>query len=105
MASQWADSTMPPLPDPFAEADRILSAATKQHLLLRLMGGVAIGMRCPSIHDKGRFYRDLDFVATSGYGRQIEALFESLAYQADKTFNKLNGADRSLFWDNDNNRR
>lgn len=96
---------MRPLYDPFAEAERILSAAKKQNLLIRLMGGVAIGIHCPSIQDKGRSYRDLDFVAASGNGRHLETLFESLAYKADKTFNKLNGADRLLFWDNNNNRR
>lgn len=96
---------MRPLSDPFEEAERILSAAKGKNLVLRLMGGVAIGMRCPSIRGKGRSYRDLDFVATSGNGLQLEPLFEQLGYQADKMFNKLNGADRMLFWDDENSRR
>lgn len=96
---------MQPLPDPFAEAERVLLAARDRGLLLRLMGGVAIGMRCPSIRGRGRSYRDLDFVSPSGDGRSLQSLFESLSYQADNTFNKLNGADRLLFWDNGNNRR
>ena len=96
---------MRPLPDPFEEAERILAVAREKHLLLRLMGGVAIGLRCPSIRGKGRSYRDLDFVSTSGNGLRVESLFDQLGYQGDETFNKLNGADRMLFWDDENNRR
>jgi len=96
---------MRPLPDPFEEAERILAVAREKNLLLRLMGGVAIGLRCPSIRGKGRSYRDLDFVSTSGNGLRVESLFDQLGYQGDKTFNKLNGADRMLFWDDENNRK
>lgn len=96
---------MNPLADPFAEAERILSAADEQNLRLRLMGGVAIGLHCLSLRGKGRSYRDLDFVTASGFSRPLESLFESLGYQPDKTFNKLNGASRLLFWDDYNERR
>jgi hypothetical protein len=96
---------MSPIPEPPAAAERILAAAREKALLLRLMGGVAVYLRCPSIRGAGRAYRDLDFVAASGLGRRIEALFSSLGYLADKTFNKLNGADRLMFWDDASGQR
>ena len=88
---------MVPLADPFEEAQRILSLAREHNLLLRLMGGVGIGFRCPTIRGKNRFYRDMAFVSRSGFGRQLESLFKTLGYQADETFNKINGADRLVF--------
>lgn len=73
--------------------------------MLRLMGGVAIYLRCPSARAHPRSYRDLDFVVPSSHGRQVEALFADTGYAADATFNKLNGAQRMLFWDPTHARR
>jgi hypothetical protein len=96
---------MTPLADPVAEAERILAAAQDQHVLLRLMGGVAIRLRCPSVRATDRTYRDLDFMAAAGFGRQLEVLFPTLGYLADQTFNKLHGAQRLMFWDDANGRQ
>jgi hypothetical protein len=96
---------MAPLANPFEEAHRLLSAAGDQNLILRLMGGVGIGLRCPTIQKTKRFYRDLDFVSQSGFSRQLETLFKSSGYLTDDAFNKLNGANRLVFWDETNNRQ
>jgi hypothetical protein len=70
------------------------------------MGGVAVGLCCPSAQSPplARPYRDIDFAARSDQGRQIAALFEAAGYEADAEFNALHGRHRMFFWDPVNGR-
>jgi hypothetical protein len=90
-----------PLPDPVSEGRRIAEAAADRGLPLRLLGGVAVAVACPSARRPPlqRAYADIDF-ATSGAAREgVTALMESLAYLPDREFNTLHGQRRLYFWD------
>jgi hypothetical protein len=58
-----------------AEAERLLSAASRAGVTLRILGALAFKRRCPGsarLHDiLGRTYTDIDF---AGYGRQVSAI-------------------------------
>ena len=70
------------------------------------MGGVAVGLCCPSAQSPplARPYRDIDFAGRSDQGRAITALFQSAGYEADAEFNALHGRHRMFFWDPGNGR-
>ena len=59
---------MTPLQDHVAEAERLIEAATNKGAVLRVLGGVAVHMRCPSAlaPPLARTPKDLDFASTSG---------------------------------------
>jgi hypothetical protein len=95
-----------PLAEPRAEAQRIIDMATASGLPLRVIGGVAVGVRCPSARQAplARPYRDIDFVARSADGRRLTALFTKAGYEPDAEFNALHGRHRMFFWDPRNQR-
>ena len=98
---------MEPLPDPVAEGTRIAEAAAERGLPLRLLGGVALAVLCPSSRRPPlqRQYADIDF-ATSGAARdETTGLMESLSYVPDREFNTLHGQRRLYFWDDTNQRQ
>lgn len=98
---------MEPLPDPVAEGKRIAEAAAERGLALRLLGGVAVAILCPSSHRPPleRSYGDIDF-ATVGSAREgVLALMEELGYAGDREFNVLHGHRRLYFWDARNHRQ
>ncbi|MEA2268915.1 MAG: hypothetical protein QOC64_1525 [Solirubrobacteraceae bacterium] len=89
------------LGDPLAEAVRIAEAANRSDVTLRVMGGVAIALRCPSAQHGPlrREYHDTDTVGRRGDRHRIGELFAALGYRADESFNLLNGQARLLFHD------
>ena len=92
--------------DPVAEADRVMEAAEEARLELRVSGGVAIAMVCPSAGDGvlARTYADVDFVALTGSSEAIESCFTGLGYVAEEEFNALHSHDRMFFQDVDQQR-
>lgn len=96
-----------PLTDPVLEAARIHAGARHVGLTLRVTGGVAVAMRCPSslAPPLARTYGDIDLVAPLKESRKLIELFAALGYQPDATFNALHGARRLLFWDPVNSRQ
>jgi hypothetical protein len=90
-----------PFPDPVLEGRRIAEAAAERGLPLRLLGGVAVAVLCPSSQRPPlqRRYADIDF-ATNGAARdEVTVLMESLSYVPDREFNTLHGQRRLFFWD------
>ena len=89
------------------EAGRIAAAMARTNVPLRLIGGGAIYLRCPSarVSRLRRTYADLDFVGLSSYTVEISRFFEELGYKPDRWFNKLHGRARLLFWDETNDRQ
>jgi hypothetical protein len=89
------------LEDPVAEADRLLTAAEMTRVQVRMVGGVAVNMRCPSIRtlDSPRTYRDLDLCGRCRDTKRIEQLLETLGYAPSRRFNVLNAGERLLFDD------
>jgi len=89
------------LADPVAEGRRIIEAASERGVPLRVLGGVAVAMLCPSSRRPplARSYADIDFATNSSAKDQVVALLESLGYTGDKEFNMLHGHRRLYFWD------
>ena len=96
-----------PLADPIVEANRIHDGAEGTGLTLRVTGGVAVAIRCPSsqLAPLARTYGDIDLVAPLKESRKLIELFGALGYQPDAAFNALHGAHRLFFWDPVNSRQ
>lgn len=88
-------------PDVIGEARRLLDAARAHGVTVRLLGGAAIGLKCPSAARPplARAYKDLDFVGLSGESRKLQEFFPAQGYSPDRRFNSLNGHRRLLFRD------
>jgi hypothetical protein len=83
-----------------AECERILEASPKQNVLLRVIGGMAIHLHCPTasiLPALAREYGDLDFVTASPDDQRMRAFFESVGFSANARFNALQGATRMIF--------
>lgn len=96
-----------PLADPVAEGTRIAEAAAERGLPLRLLGGVAVAILCPSSRKPPlqREYGDIDFATTGSAKKDVTKLIESLGYTGDREFNMLHGHRRLFFWDEVNKRQ
>jgi hypothetical protein len=96
-----------PLTEPVAEGARIAEAAAEHELPLRLLGGVAIAILCPSSRRPPlqRQYADIDFATTSSAKEDVTKLMEALSYAPDREFNALHGQRRLYFWDERNQRQ
>lgn len=95
-----------PLESLAEEAERILRAAETKGVILRLLGGVAVGLRCPSASDAplSRRYVDIDVIGHRRETAKITRLFKELGYKARERFNALQGS-RLIFNDIKNSRR
>ena len=93
--------------DILKEANRIIAAAADDGITLRLLGGTAIGFRCPSAKrpSVSRKYPDIDLVGFRKQSRQIRELFPKLGYSPNEIFNALRSASRLMFFDLPNQRR
>lgn len=96
-----------PLADPVAEGTRIAEAAAERGLSLRLLGGVAVAILCPSARKPPlrREYKDIDLATDGASKEQVALLVESLGYAPDREFNMLHGHRRLFFWDEVNHRQ
>lgn len=95
------------LSDVFEETNRIMQAAEQRRIVLRLIGGLAIGLRCPSAKHRGliRNYPDIDFISHAKLSKQLQRLFRDIGYEPAELFNALQGKRRLLFLDEANKRR
>ena len=93
--------------DVLKEAERIISTAEGQNITLRLLGGTAIGIRCPSAKHRAvaRTYPDIDLVGHKKQARAIRKFFSTMGYEDNKMFNALRGSSRLMFFDIPNKRR
>jgi hypothetical protein len=100
-------SDLEPLADPVAEGRRIVETAAEADVQLRVLGGVAVAMLCPSSGHPplAREYADIDLATTSSAKDQVVSLLESMGYTGDKEFNMLHGHRRLYFWDERNDRQ
>ncbi|MDQ6662422.1 MAG: hypothetical protein M3Z24_15840 [Chloroflexota bacterium] len=101
-------NTTDPIADITEEATRIIDAANRENIPLRLLGGLAIFLQCPSARSNERLqrpYRDMDFVTLSKWGAKTKLLFTQLGYTGSTTFNALHGHSRLLFWDEQHERQ
>lgn len=96
-----------PLADPVAEGTRIAEAAAEHGLPLRLLGGVAVALLCPSARKPPlqRRYGDIDFATIRSAKEDVVRLMQMLGYVPDREFNTLHGHRRLFFWDEANQRQ
>ena len=93
--------------DVAAEGQRLIARASADGVPLRLLGGVAIGLRAPGELAPAfrRAYADLDFVTTKKGVGMTSGLFRAEGYESQVAFNALHGGERLLFFDNENDRQ
>lgn len=96
-----------PLRDPVAEGRRIAEAAAERGLPLRVIGGVAVALLCPSSQRPPlkREYGDIDLTTTGAAKDGVVELMSALGYTGDREFNMLHGHRRLYFWDEGNQRQ
>jgi hypothetical protein len=89
------------LQDVALEGQRLAILARDGELQLRLLGGVAVWVQCPSarVARLARSYGDADFLGHAEDRKRITAFMEEQGYQADRMFNALHGATRLNFHD------
>ena len=95
-----------PLADPIAEGRRLVAAATRKGLTMRLLGGVAVCVQSPP---EGpllpRTIGDVDLATQRGNRSATTELLLQAGYAGDEMFNVLHGARRLLFYDDANGRK
>ncbi len=81
------------------EAGRLAAACVELALPARLIGGLAIWVRCPSSHAGpfARSYDDMDFAVGSAATTKFKALLVTQGYLPDQFFNGLHGATRLYY--------
>jgi hypothetical protein len=91
----------PPLTGPVEEATRVLEYAASKGVVVRLLGGVAFYLRCPSarIGNLVRSYGDVDFIGHARQSHEIKRLFGELGYVPRERFNAIHGSRRLGFTD------
>jgi hypothetical protein len=80
-------------------AEEIVAAAAARGGETRILGGIAIAVRCPSARDGqlARSFSDIDLVSASkGAPRLVQAL-DGLGYVPEERFNAMHGHSRLLF--------
>jgi hypothetical protein len=89
------------------EATRVLDHAASKGLVLRLLGGVAFYLRCPSarIGNLARSYGDADFIGHARQSLEIKRLFGELGYAPRERFNAMHGSRRLGFTGSGQQRR
>lgn len=82
-------------------------AAEREGLDLRLLGGVAIKVRAKDgLHPTfEREYADLDWIASRAASNGVQKLLADLGYSPQTRFNAINGRERLLFMDEENDRQ
>ena len=88
------------------EAERILQGAGAKGITLRLLGGMAVSIKCPSASKPPLSRRrvDIDVVGRRRDTAKINQLFKELGYRPRERFNALHGS-RLIFNDIMNQRR
>jgi len=89
------------------EAIRILEYAEGKGVVLRLLGGVAVYLRCPSARrgDLARGHGDIDFIGHERQSAEIGRIFDELGYLPRERFNAMHGSRRLIFDDASRQRR
>jgi hypothetical protein len=96
-----------PLEDPLEEAKRVLGEAEQNKIVLKLIGGVAVCVTCPSARRPtlARRYVDIDLVGLSKQSSSIRHFFDKLGYIPRDRFNAMYGDRRLIFNDPEHQRR
>src|SRR5512143_401655 len=83
------------------EAQRIVADGEAAGFRLRVLGGLAVSLTCPSAATHPRLkrpYVDIDLVGLTRDGPRVGVFFTKLRYIPDQRFNALHGLTRLLFY-------
>ena len=90
------------LADIVEEGRRVLDAAARKNVPLRLLGGVAVRLHTDLLE---REYKDLDFATTKKGSGDTQTLLRELGYEPHVGFNAMNARERLLFFDDPHGRQ
>jgi hypothetical protein len=78
---------------------KLIDELTERGVVARALGGVAIGLLCPSASGPplSRIYGDLDLATPKRHARQLEDGLQDLGFVPDSRFNALHGHRRMAF--------
>src|SRR5205807_3614854 len=94
------------LADIVEEGRRVLAAAARERVPLRLLGGVAVRLRSTGLPPAlQREYKDLDFATTRKGSGAAAQLLRRLGYDPHTAFNTMNSKERLLFFDDAHGRQ
>ncbi len=86
-----------PAHDAFADSVDVVRAANAQGIPLKLIGGQAVRLLCPSFPHRARDDQDMDFACVSSKKRAVIGFFEDRGFRGDPHFNTLHG-DRQMYF-------
>jgi len=94
--------------DFFDAALKIIEAAKKMDVKLRLLGATAIYYQCPHSSLLGELMKrrltDLDFITLSKYNSRVPEVFSGLRFIPNERVNTLYGASRQIYADPESSR-
>ncbi len=97
---------MTTLDDIAAEAQRVVAAATRAGVTVRISGGVAFRLRVDGQVALPRApANDIDLVAAAGSERRVSKVVGELGYEPERAFNARHGETRLMFWDRPRERK
>ncbi len=99
MATDSVSGEPPTVGEPLAEALRLIEAAGRADVPLRLMGGLAVQLRTGTWRPGRRAQRDIDLAAQRRDRIAITEIMAAEGYQADRRFNALHGHKQLYFVD------
>jgi hypothetical protein len=81
------------------EARQLVKAGADNGTTVRMLGGIAIAMRCPTALTPtfAREYSDLDAVVTSQQRNQVDQVAAEIGLEADRAFNAQRGNERRCY--------
>jgi hypothetical protein len=85
--------------DLVAEAERLVSVANERGVVARMLGGIAVAMRCPTARTDAfaRSYSDLDVVIRQSDRGRIDEVLGELGFTGDRAFNARFGNERRCY--------
>jgi hypothetical protein len=86
------------------DAEQLIGQLEQGDVVGRLLGGVAVALRCPAARPPSalaRTYSDLDIVITRPSRRHLPAALAALEFTAADRFNAMNGHARQLYTSRD----
>ena len=85
--------------DHIDEARQLLHAGHEQGVDVRMLGGLAIALRCPTalVAPFARLYSDLDAVVPSAQRDRMDQVAAGIGLEADRSFNAQRGNERLCY--------
>jgi hypothetical protein len=94
-------ATHEPVAEIVAEAQRLVSVATEQNVVARLLGGTAFVIAAADHLPASRreSIEDIDIATTKRGASRLDSVLIENGYVANATFNAINGATRRIYYD------